>query len=211
MSLCFLCSVQKLSEFLSSAEIREEQCAPREPAPQGQASKYQAMVSAQACPCHSQCFSLMPAASALLLPATAFPQGRRLPSLHSSQPQEPSPPPNHSQPLKVVNRKRPAREDCRSLTGPLQRLAPSPEGNTDSCCVQVSPRPASPLLSPSASFRKTGDMCAESCAPEVTLPAHKVPKSPETRDKSSISTEGESSLGGGAWGSGWHVKAIPPP
>lgn len=82
MSLCFLCSVQKLSEFLSSAEIREEQCAPREPAPQGQASKYQAM------------------------------------------------------PLKVVNRKRPAREDCRSLTGPLQRLAPSPEGNTDSCCVQ---------------------------------------------------------------------------
>ncbi|XP_073072380.1 ATP-binding cassette sub-family C member 8 isoform X3 [Manis javanica] len=76
-------SVQKLSEFLSSAEICEEQCAPREPAPQGQASKYQAM------------------------------------------------------PLKVVNRKRPAREDCRSLTGPLQRLAPSPEGNTDSCCVQI--------------------------------------------------------------------------
>lgn len=44
--MCFLCSVQKLSEFLSSAEIREEQCAPREPAPQGQASKYQAVVSA---------------------------------------------------------------------------------------------------------------------------------------------------------------------
>ncbi|XP_059263616.1 ATP-binding cassette sub-family C member 8 isoform X8 [Mustela nigripes] len=38
-----LVSVQKLSEFLSSAEIREEQCAPREPAPQGQASKYQAV------------------------------------------------------------------------------------------------------------------------------------------------------------------------
>ncbi|XP_057363418.1 ATP-binding cassette sub-family C member 8 isoform X5 [Manis pentadactyla] len=78
-----LVSVQKLSEFLSSAEICEEQCAPREPVPQGQASKYQAM------------------------------------------------------PLKVVNRKRPAREDCRSLTGPLQRLAPSPDGNTDSCCVQI--------------------------------------------------------------------------
>ncbi|XP_032737033.1 ATP-binding cassette sub-family C member 8 isoform X5 [Lontra canadensis] len=38
-----LVSVQKLSEFLSSAEIHEEQCAPREPAPQGQASKYQAV------------------------------------------------------------------------------------------------------------------------------------------------------------------------
>jgi ATP-binding cassette subfamily C (CFTR/MRP) protein 8 len=38
--------VQKLSEFLSSAEIREEQCAPREPAPQSQVSKYQAVVSA---------------------------------------------------------------------------------------------------------------------------------------------------------------------
>ncbi|XP_037378619.1 ATP-binding cassette sub-family C member 8 isoform X1 [Talpa occidentalis] len=38
-----LVSVQKLSEFLSSAEIREEQCAPRELPPQGQASKYQAV------------------------------------------------------------------------------------------------------------------------------------------------------------------------
>ncbi|XP_036283428.1 ATP-binding cassette sub-family C member 8 isoform X1 [Pipistrellus kuhlii] len=78
-----LVSVQKLSEFLSSAEIREEQCAPREPAPQGQAGKYQAV------------------------------------------------------PLKVVNRKRPAREDCRGLMGPLQRLAPSADGNADNCCVQV--------------------------------------------------------------------------
>uniref|UniRef100_A0A2K5ELN9 ATP-binding cassette sub-family C member 8 n=1 Tax=Aotus nancymaae TaxID=37293 RepID=A0A2K5ELN9_AOTNA len=39
-----LVSVQKLSEFLSSAEIREEQCAPREPTPQGPASKYQAVI-----------------------------------------------------------------------------------------------------------------------------------------------------------------------
>uniref|UniRef100_A0A8C8ZG91 ATP binding cassette subfamily C member 8 n=1 Tax=Prolemur simus TaxID=1328070 RepID=A0A8C8ZG91_PROSS len=76
-----LVSVQKLSEFLSSAEIREEQCAPREPAPQGQASKYQAV------------------------------------------------------PLKVVNRKRPAREDC--LMGPLQSLAPSADGDADDSCVQI--------------------------------------------------------------------------
>lgn len=47
MSLCFPSSVQKLSEFLSSAEIREEQCAPREPTAQGPASKYQAVVSAR--------------------------------------------------------------------------------------------------------------------------------------------------------------------
>uniref|UniRef100_A0A671G9L7 ATP binding cassette subfamily C member 8 n=1 Tax=Rhinolophus ferrumequinum TaxID=59479 RepID=A0A671G9L7_RHIFE len=78
-----LVSVQKLSEFLSSAEIREEQCAPREPVPQGQASKYQAV------------------------------------------------------PLKVVNRKRAAREDCESLTGPLQRLAPSADGDADNCCVHI--------------------------------------------------------------------------
>ncbi|ELW70759.1 ATP-binding cassette sub-family C member 8 [Tupaia chinensis] len=78
-----LVSVQKLSEFLSSAEIREEHCAPREPVPQGQASKYQAV------------------------------------------------------PLKVVNRKRPAREECRDLTGPLQRLAPSADGEADNCCVQI--------------------------------------------------------------------------
>uniref|UniRef100_A0AC11B024 ATP binding cassette subfamily C member 8 n=1 Tax=Ovis aries TaxID=9940 RepID=A0AC11B024_SHEEP len=78
-----LVSVQKLSEFLSSAEIREEQCAPREPAPQGQVSKYQAV------------------------------------------------------PLKVVNRKRPAREDCRGLTNPLQSLAPGTDGDADNCCVQI--------------------------------------------------------------------------
>ncbi|ELK18840.1 ATP-binding cassette transporter sub-family C member 8 [Pteropus alecto] len=78
-----LVSVQKLSEFLSSAEIREEQCAPREPAPQGQASKYQTV------------------------------------------------------PLKVVNRKCPAREDCQGLMGPPQRLAPSADGDADNCCVQV--------------------------------------------------------------------------
>ncbi|KAM6159075.1 ATP-binding cassette sub-family C member 8 isoform 3-T3 [Rhynchocyon petersi] len=78
-----LVSVQKLNEFLSSAEIREEQCAPREPAPHGQASKYQAV------------------------------------------------------PLKVVNRKRPAREECRSLPGPLQSLTPSADGDADNCCVQI--------------------------------------------------------------------------
>ncbi|XP_012581013.1 PREDICTED: ATP-binding cassette sub-family C member 8 isoform X2 [Condylura cristata] len=78
-----LVSVQKLSEFLSSAEIREEQCAPREPVPQGQASKYQAV------------------------------------------------------PLKVVNRKHPAREDCQGLMGPLLSLAPSADGDPDNCCVQI--------------------------------------------------------------------------
>ncbi|XP_033063896.1 ATP-binding cassette sub-family C member 8 isoform X3 [Trachypithecus francoisi] len=100
-----LVSVQKLSEFLSSAEIREEQCAPREPTPQGPASKYQAVEEG-------------------------------LPSLHSSQPSG-SLPPNHPQPLKVVNRKRPAREDCWGLTSPLQSLVPSAEGNADNCCVQI--------------------------------------------------------------------------
>ncbi|XP_017725433.1 PREDICTED: ATP-binding cassette sub-family C member 8 isoform X2 [Rhinopithecus bieti] len=100
-----LVSVQKLSEFLSSAEIREEQCAPREPTPQGPASKYQAVEEG-------------------------------LPSLHSSQPGGSSPP-NHPQPLKVVNRKRPAREDCWGLTGPLQSLVPSAEGDADNCCVQI--------------------------------------------------------------------------
>ncbi|XP_072874064.1 ATP-binding cassette sub-family C member 8 isoform X12 [Chlorocebus sabaeus] len=100
-----LVSVQKLSEFLSSAEIREEQCAPREPTAQGPASKYQAVEEG-------------------------------LPSLHSSQPSGSSPP-NHPQPLKVVNRKRPAREDCWGLTGPLQSLVPSAEGDADNCCVQI--------------------------------------------------------------------------
>ncbi|XP_055211937.2 ATP-binding cassette sub-family C member 8 isoform X2 [Gorilla gorilla gorilla] len=100
-----LVSVQKLSEFLSSAEIREEQCAPHEPTPQGPASKYQAVEEG-------------------------------LPSLHSSQPSGSSPP-NHPQPLRVVNRKRPAREDCRGLTGPLQSLVPSADGDADNCCVQI--------------------------------------------------------------------------
>ncbi|XP_011748455.1 ATP-binding cassette sub-family C member 8 isoform X10 [Macaca nemestrina] len=100
-----LVSVQKLSEFLSSAEIREEQCAPREPTAQGPASKYQAVEEG-------------------------------LPSLHSSQPSGSSPP-NHPQPLKVVNRKRPAREDCWGLTGPLQSLVPSAEGDADNSCVQI--------------------------------------------------------------------------
>lgn len=67
MSLCFLCSVQKLSEFLSSAEIREEQCAPREPAPQGQASKYQAVVSARLSPLPLSVFF----SCALLCPSSA--------------------------------------------------------------------------------------------------------------------------------------------
>uniref|UniRef100_A0A8C0L2X5 ATP binding cassette subfamily C member 8 n=1 Tax=Canis lupus dingo TaxID=286419 RepID=A0A8C0L2X5_CANLU len=75
--------VRSTVKALVSAEIREEQCAPREPAPQGQASKYQAV------------------------------------------------------PLKVVNRKHPAREDCRGFSAPLQRLAPSADGDADSCCVQI--------------------------------------------------------------------------
>lgn len=137
MSLCFLCSVQKLSEFLSSAEIREEQCAPQEPAPQGQASKYQAVVSAWPPLATQPC----------LHPASAFPHRKAAP-LHSYQPPGPSPLPHHPQPLKVVNRKRPAREDGRGLTGPLQRLAPSADGNADNCCVQVSPRPCTPCLVP---------------------------------------------------------------
>ncbi|KAK2495393.1 hypothetical protein MC885_003839 [Smutsia gigantea] len=114
-----LVSVQKLSEFLSSAEIREEQCAPREPAPQGQASKYQAM------------------------------------------------------PLKVVNRKRPAREDCRSLTSPLQRLAPSPDGDTDSFCVQVSPRPCIPTPVPPVPASGRPETCVQSPVPQKSpcLPA----------------------------------------
>lgn len=148
MSLCFLHSVQKLSEFLSSAEIRKEQCAPREPAPQGQASKYPAVVSAR--PPLPLVLSLVPAALALLLPAPAFPQQGELHPLHSSQPRGPSPPPYYPQPLKVVNRRRPAREDCRGLTGPLQRLAPSADGDADNCCVQVSPEPCSPTPSPPA-------------------------------------------------------------
>uniref|UniRef100_A0A4W2FNR6 ATP binding cassette subfamily C member 8 n=1 Tax=Bos indicus x Bos taurus TaxID=30522 RepID=A0A4W2FNR6_BOBOX len=40
-------------------------------------------------------------------------------------------------PLKVVNRKRPAREDCRGLTNPLQSLAPGTDGDADNCCVQI--------------------------------------------------------------------------
>uniref|UniRef100_A0A8C3XCL4 ATP binding cassette subfamily C member 8 n=1 Tax=Catagonus wagneri TaxID=51154 RepID=A0A8C3XCL4_9CETA len=40
-------------------------------------------------------------------------------------------------PLKVVNRKRPAREDCRGLAGPLQSLAPDADGDADNCCVQI--------------------------------------------------------------------------
>ncbi|KAI4537674.1 hypothetical protein MG293_012537 [Ovis ammon polii] len=124
-----LVSVQKLSEFLSSAEIREEQCAPREPAPQGQVSKYQAVVSAPL-PCtpipvyFSNACSSSPAVVLPRLPCTA-------PSpwaLTSS---------NQLQPLKVVNRKRPAREDCRGLTNPLQSLAPGTDGDADNCCVQI--------------------------------------------------------------------------
>uniref|UniRef100_A0A2K5XDA7 ATP binding cassette subfamily C member 8 n=1 Tax=Mandrillus leucophaeus TaxID=9568 RepID=A0A2K5XDA7_MANLE len=75
--------VRSTVKALVSAEIREEQCAPREPTAQGPASKYQAV------------------------------------------------------PLKVVNRKRPAREDCWGLTGPLQSLVPSGEGNADNSCVQI--------------------------------------------------------------------------
>uniref|UniRef100_A0A2K5R720 ATP binding cassette subfamily C member 8 n=1 Tax=Cebus imitator TaxID=2715852 RepID=A0A2K5R720_CEBIM len=75
--------VRSTVKALVSAEIREEQCAPREPTPQGPASKYQAV------------------------------------------------------PLKVVNRKRPAREDCRGLTGPLQSLVPSTDGDAENCCVQI--------------------------------------------------------------------------
>uniref|UniRef100_A0A2I3RQH2 ATP binding cassette subfamily C member 8 n=1 Tax=Pan troglodytes TaxID=9598 RepID=A0A2I3RQH2_PANTR len=75
--------VRSTVKALVSAEIREEQCAPHEPTPQGPASKYQVV------------------------------------------------------PLRVVNRKRPAREDCRGLTGPLQSLVPSADGDADNCCVQI--------------------------------------------------------------------------
>lgn len=44
-----------------------------------------------------------------------------------------------------MNRKHPAREDCRGFTAPLQRLAPSADGDADNCCVQVSPRPCTPV------------------------------------------------------------------
>uniref|UniRef100_A0A8C6CE91 ATP binding cassette subfamily C member 8 n=1 Tax=Monodon monoceros TaxID=40151 RepID=A0A8C6CE91_MONMO len=40
-------------------------------------------------------------------------------------------------PLKVVNRKRPAWEDCRGIMGPLQSLTPSADGGADNCCVQI--------------------------------------------------------------------------
>uniref|UniRef100_A0A8C0DCH5 ATP binding cassette subfamily C member 8 n=1 Tax=Balaenoptera musculus TaxID=9771 RepID=A0A8C0DCH5_BALMU len=40
-------------------------------------------------------------------------------------------------PLKVVNRKRPAWEDCRGLVGPLQSLTPGADGDADNCCVQI--------------------------------------------------------------------------
>uniref|UniRef100_A0A673V0K8 ATP binding cassette subfamily C member 8 n=1 Tax=Suricata suricatta TaxID=37032 RepID=A0A673V0K8_SURSU len=40
-------------------------------------------------------------------------------------------------PLKVVNRKHPAREDGRGFTAPLQRLVPSADGDADNCCVQI--------------------------------------------------------------------------
>uniref|UniRef100_A0A8C8XJP9 ATP binding cassette subfamily C member 8 n=1 Tax=Panthera leo TaxID=9689 RepID=A0A8C8XJP9_PANLE len=40
-------------------------------------------------------------------------------------------------PLKVVNRKHPAREDCRGFTAPLQRLVPSADGDADNYCVQI--------------------------------------------------------------------------
>lgn len=59
-------------------------------------------------------------------------------------------PPNHPQPLKVVNRKRPVREDCQGLTGPLQRLAPNSDGDADNCCVKVSLRPCTPCPAPNA-------------------------------------------------------------
>ena len=157
--LHFLCSVQKLSEFLSSAEIREEQCAAREPEPRGQASKYQAVVSAQ-CPLathpptHTQCFSLMPAPRALLVLPQPFLTGGGAPFPAQLPAPGPSPPPNHPQPLKVVNRKRPAWEDRRGLVGPLQSLTPGADGDADNCCVQVSPRPRAPPPAASANPRR---------------------------------------------------------
>lgn len=143
--------MQKLSEFLSSAEIREEQCAPREPEPRGQASKYQAVVSVQRPlaipppPPHTVFFfnacSSFPAG-----PASAFPHWGEAPFPAQLPAPGPSPPPNHPQPLKVVNRKRPAWEDCRGIMGPLQSLTPSADGGADNCCVQVSLRPRTPTL-----------------------------------------------------------------
>lgn len=87
----------------------------------------------------------MHAARSLLVLPQPFLTGGELPSLHGSSP-GPSPPPNHPQPLKVVNRKRPAWEDCRGIMGPLQSLTPSADGDADNCCVQVSLRPHSPTL-----------------------------------------------------------------
>lgn len=155
--------MQKLSEFLSSAEIREEQCAPREPAPQGQAGKYQAVVSAQPPPATLE-LRLNPEAHAHPHWALTFPPEGVLPS------QRPSPP-NHSQPLKVVNRKRPAREEVRDLLGPLQRLTPSMDGDADNFCVQVSPQPCIHTSSLSAIFQeklnifKTKNLSSESSIP----------------------------------------------
>lgn len=124
--------MQKLSEFLSSAEIREEQCAPREPAPQGQAGKYQAVVSAQPPPATPDSFIQV----LKLVPDCTGPSHapRRGPAQGPSTP-------NRPQPLKVVNRKRPAREEVRDLLGPLQRLTPSMDGDADNSCVQVSLNP----------------------------------------------------------------------
>lgn len=68
--------------------------------------------------------------------------------------QRPSPP-NHPQPLKVVNRKRPAREEVRDLLGPLQRLTPSMDGDADNFCVQVrSPQASIHTPSLSAIFQE---------------------------------------------------------
>lgn len=60
------------------------------------------------------------------------------------------PPPDHSQPLKVVNRKHPTREDCQNFTAPLQRLTPSADGDADNWCVQVSPGPCILMPGPPA-------------------------------------------------------------
>lgn len=137
---------------------------------------------------------LSPAASCLSLSS----QEGGLPSWYSSQPSRPSPPPNHPQPLKVVNRKRPVREDCQGLTGPLQRLAPSTDGDADNCCVQVCLRPCTPCPAPNTITKRElstdrPDLCSECPAPRspylpvgpmgVPRPGTSLPSPPSARGR----------------------------
>lgn len=140
---------------------------------------------------------------------------RGLPSLHNSQTYGSLPPPDHSQPLKVVNRKHPTREDCRNFTAPLQRLTPSADGDADNWCVQVSPGPCTLMPGPPAP--SPGGNSASETYVLGPLPwrSHcllggftEVPKPGTTLP--SLLNEGtrNSPLGEGASGRGQHEKAI---